>query len=126
VRAIATNSGAFWEFANGRKYLKISGSCHCGRVAQLGERVLCKHEVAGSIPVTSTKFLPKLQLIAVRALRQIAKERSVRPERFERRAVRNRKIRSVQSDEVAALEFAKRARHGFPCGPDECGNFFVR
>jgi hypothetical protein len=29
---------------------------NCGRVAQLGERVLCKHEVAGSIPVTSTNF----------------------------------------------------------------------
>ena len=27
-----------------------------GRVAQLGERVLCKHEVAGSIPVTSTNL----------------------------------------------------------------------
>ena len=27
-----------------------------GGVAQLGEQVLCKHQVAGSIPVTSTKF----------------------------------------------------------------------
>jgi hypothetical protein len=26
-----------------------------GAVAQLGERVLCKHEVTGSIPVSSTK-----------------------------------------------------------------------
>jgi hypothetical protein len=26
-----------------------------GAVAQLGERVLCKHEVAGSIPVSSTR-----------------------------------------------------------------------
>ena len=28
----------------------------CGRVAQLGERVVRNDEVAGSIPVTSTKF----------------------------------------------------------------------
>ncbi len=28
-----------------------------GGVAQLGERVLCKHEVIGSIPFTSTKPL---------------------------------------------------------------------
>ncbi len=27
-----------------------------GAVAQLGERVLCKHEVTGSIPVSSTSF----------------------------------------------------------------------
>ena len=27
---------------------------HRGGVAQLGERVLCKHEVIGSIPFTST------------------------------------------------------------------------
>jgi hypothetical protein len=29
----------------------------CGRVAQLGEHLLCKQGVAGSIPVTSTKTL---------------------------------------------------------------------
>ena len=28
----------------------------CGRVAQLGEHLLCKQGVAGSNPVTSTKF----------------------------------------------------------------------
>jgi hypothetical protein len=27
----------------------------CGAIAQLGERVLCKHEVVGSIPSGSTK-----------------------------------------------------------------------
>lgn len=27
-----------------------------GPVAQLGERVLCKHEASGSIPLRSTKF----------------------------------------------------------------------
>jgi hypothetical protein len=28
----------------------------CGRVAQLGEHLLCKQGVTGSIPVTSTNF----------------------------------------------------------------------
>jgi hypothetical protein len=42
----------FW---NRRKCSRMNGT-DCGRVAQLGERVLCKHEVAGSIPVTSTKL----------------------------------------------------------------------
>ena len=28
----------------------------CGAVAQLGERVLCKHQVVGSIPSSSTKI----------------------------------------------------------------------
>jgi hypothetical protein len=32
-----------------------------GRVAQLGERVVRNDEVAGSIPVTSTKFLKTLK-----------------------------------------------------------------
>jgi hypothetical protein len=46
----------FLEFANGCKYFSIDGSSHCGRVAQLGEHLLCKQGVAGSNPVTSTKF----------------------------------------------------------------------
>jgi hypothetical protein len=29
-----------------------------GAVAQLGERLLCKQEVTGSIPVSSTNFTP--------------------------------------------------------------------
>ena len=33
-----------------------------GALAQLGERVLCKHEVTGSIPVSSTKLL-KLRVV---------------------------------------------------------------
>ncbi len=32
------------------------GSNKTGAIAQLGERVLCKHEVVGSIPSGSTKF----------------------------------------------------------------------
>jgi hypothetical protein len=31
-----------------------------GRVAQLGEHLLCKQGVTGSIPVTSTNFLKEL------------------------------------------------------------------
>jgi hypothetical protein len=34
-----------------------------GRVAQLGEHLLCKQGVAGSIPVTSTNYLPAIQLL---------------------------------------------------------------
>ena len=30
-----------------------------GDVAQLGERMLCKHDVVGSIPSISTKFIPR-------------------------------------------------------------------
>ena len=31
-----------------------------GAIAQLGERVLCKHEVVGSIPSGSTRWLSKI------------------------------------------------------------------
>jgi hypothetical protein len=37
-------------------------SC-CGRVAQLGEHLLCKQGVAGSSPVTSTNLIPALLII---------------------------------------------------------------
>jgi hypothetical protein len=33
-----------------------------GRVAQLGEHLLCKQGVAGSIPVTSTNHLPAISI----------------------------------------------------------------
>jgi hypothetical protein len=46
----------FSEFANGCKCFKIINSSRCGRVAQLGEHLLCKQGVAGSNPVTSTTF----------------------------------------------------------------------
>jgi hypothetical protein len=35
-----------------------------GRVAQLGEHLLCKQGVTGSIPVTSTIYLPTNQSVA--------------------------------------------------------------
>ena len=42
------------ELANSSKCLKIKHSSYDGRVAQLGEHLLCKQGVAGSNPVTST------------------------------------------------------------------------
>jgi hypothetical protein len=38
------------------KWLKIKEQYRDGRVAQLGEHLLCKQGVTGSIPVTSTIF----------------------------------------------------------------------
>lgn len=35
---------------------KFKAQAFLGAVAQLGERVLCKHEVGGSIPLCSTKI----------------------------------------------------------------------
>ena len=35
-----------------------------GAIAQLGERVLCKHEVVGSIPSGSTRWLLKIDELA--------------------------------------------------------------
>ena len=40
-----------------RKCRKMLLFTRSGRVAQLGEHLLCKQGVAGSIPVTSTTFL---------------------------------------------------------------------
>ena len=34
----------------------------CGGLAQLGERLACKQEVSGSIPLISTKYGPIAQL----------------------------------------------------------------
>jgi hypothetical protein len=48
------------RFASSRKCSKIKGGSRCGRVAQLGEHLLCKQGVTGSIPVTSTNFLREL------------------------------------------------------------------
>jgi hypothetical protein len=46
----------FSQFANGCKCFKINNSSRRGRVAQLGEHLLCRQGVTGSSPVTSTKF----------------------------------------------------------------------
>ncbi len=43
-------------FSNGGRCFRIDGTGHGGRVAQLGEHLLCKQGVAGSNPVTSTKL----------------------------------------------------------------------
>jgi hypothetical protein len=39
------------------------GLSQFGRVAQLGEHLLCKQGVTGSIPVTSTNLIPALPII---------------------------------------------------------------
>ena len=61
---VLTQSGVksgFSEFSSGRKYFRIKGSSRCGRVAQLGEHLLCKQGVRGSNPLTSTNHLPANQ-----------------------------------------------------------------
>jgi hypothetical protein len=47
----------FSQFAIRRKCFRIRVGVCCGRVAQLGEHLVCNQGVAGSIPVTSTNFL---------------------------------------------------------------------
>ena len=54
------------EFANGSKCFKMNNSSRCGRVAQLGEHLLCKQGVAGSNPVTSTK-IPRVTYVSGRS-----------------------------------------------------------
>ena len=43
-----------WSLVTGYWSLFTSPPCGDGAIAQLGERVLCKHEVVGSIPSGST------------------------------------------------------------------------
>ena len=42
-----------------------SAALNSGAIAQLGERVLCKHEVVGSIPSGSTIFREMWKLVMV-------------------------------------------------------------
>ena len=44
---------------SGKKYPRME-VLQDGRVAQLGEHLLCKQGVTGSIPVTSTNLIPAL------------------------------------------------------------------
>ncbi len=53
---IAWTIGRVSGFSNGAGCFRINNSGHGGRVAQLGEHLLCKQGVAGSNPVTSTIF----------------------------------------------------------------------
>ena len=41
-----------------------------GAIAQLGERVLCKHEVVGSIPSGSTRWFDRLMRCLIRIVRE--------------------------------------------------------
>ena len=44
------------------KCFRMSVGPACGRVAQLGEHLLCKQGVRGSNPLTSTKHLPAISV----------------------------------------------------------------
>ena len=67
MHSLSTRSPfGFSEFQICRKYSKIKVTRICGRVAQLGEHLLCKQGVAGSNPATSTKSPLKVMLFACR------------------------------------------------------------
>src|SRR5712664_2875742 len=59
ARALAKRAGG-----HSHENLLESYSCR-GRVAQLGEHLLCKQGVAGSSPVTSTKIPSKMQVLVI-------------------------------------------------------------
>ena len=42
-------------------------TCHCGAIAQLGERIVRNDEVVGSIPTSSTKSFNNLQPVLFRS-----------------------------------------------------------
>jgi hypothetical protein len=48
----------FWSFRAPANTLELNIVPNGGRVAQLGEHLLCKQGVAGSNPVTSTNLIP--------------------------------------------------------------------
>jgi hypothetical protein len=58
---IAWTIGRVSGFSNGAGCFRINNSGHCGRVAQLGEHLLCKQGAAGSNPVTSTNLFNHLR-----------------------------------------------------------------
>ena len=68
------------------------GSNSVGAIAQLGERLLCKQEVTGSIPVGSTSFSRKLTGDRTRRVRW--------PARFIRLLFKN-------SEEVKRIRFSQ-------------------
>src|ERR1700722_4457361 len=57
VRVRFTPSMVRVSMTKAYKRVKMNYRFRCGRVAQLGEQLLCKQGVTGSIPVTSTNFL---------------------------------------------------------------------
>ena len=69
----ATVQGDFSEFSPGGKCLKIAGRPRSGRVAQLGEHLLCKQGVAGSIPATSTNISLPFNHLLIRPLPNFGK-----------------------------------------------------
>ena len=67
-RAPEVASTIGWQYGQGRLHWTVrvcgdggASKQRFGGVAQLGERLLCKQDVAGSIPVTSTIFCGLVQ-----------------------------------------------------------------
>ena len=58
---LVTSWSDVWDFSSSLFNLEDTGSARAekidGDIAQLGERLPCKQEVAGSIPTISTKFI---------------------------------------------------------------------
>ena len=58
---LVTSWSDVWDFSSSLFNLEDTGSAEAekidGDIAQLGERLPCKQEVAGSIPTISTKFI---------------------------------------------------------------------
>ena len=59
---LVTSWSDVWDFSSSLFNLEDTGSAGAekidGDIAQLGERLPCKQEVAGSIPTISTKRIP--------------------------------------------------------------------
>ena len=66
-RRVVQFARALAERAGGHSHENLLESYSCrGRVAQLGEHLLCKQGVAGSSPVTSTIFPAESIFVALR------------------------------------------------------------
>src|SRR5258708_23469943 len=62
-RRVVQFARALAKRAGGQSHENLLESYSCrGRVAQLGEPLLCKQGVAGSIPATSTNHLPAISI----------------------------------------------------------------
>ena len=84
-----------------------------GAIAQLGERVLCKHEVVGSIPIGSTSWIIcRLGYLLVRREKQF-------------RSVVRRKVateRDIELSDIVKSRIAPRVgRDDHPCGASHGG-----
>jgi hypothetical protein len=85
------------------------GSSGYGAIAQLGERVLCKHEVVGSIPSGSTTF----ELRAWRGAATLAHQAKTEPKRVRPRSKSDdgRLDEVTQTHRPRETQSAKRGSH---------------